>query len=144
MLKKLEKVWPYISILLLFVLVSSLFYWKLAVPGMSILLIGLSVIAALVFVVGKPVQAHKAGKLSVQVMWRTILVEGLGLLLSTAAVILAAGKIAGLVAQAVGKAWGTNAGILSALAAGLVVGFGLGWAIKTVWTKLTLSKSSIG
>ncbi|HTX91800.1 MAG TPA: hypothetical protein VMC09_11365 [Anaerolineales bacterium] len=137
MIQKLEKAWPYISILLILALVAALFFWQPAARGMAYLLVGLSVLAALAFLVFKPVQAYRAGRLSRPAMRRAILVDGLGLLLSLAAVILAAGKLAGLVARAAGNAWGATAGTLSALTAALVAGLAVGLPVRWAWGALT-------
>jgi fructose-specific phosphotransferase system IIC component len=137
MIKKLEKYWPFISILLILVIVASLFFWKSASRWISIVLIGLSVTAALVFVVRKYVQAQKQGKISLPLMWRNIIVDILGVLVSMATVILVAGKVAGVIAQPIGNTWGVTAGILCALLAGLVAGFGINLMVRWAWGLLT-------
>ena len=123
MIKKLEKTWPFISIPLIFVLVASLFYWKSATRVMSMILIGLSVVVALVFVIQKQFWVQKQGKISLAVMWHNIIVDVLGIFITMAAVILVACKAGAYVGQAAGRVWGETAGILSSLTAGLVAGF---------------------
>jgi hypothetical protein len=133
MIRTLKKSWLYISILLILALVASLLFWKSAARWVAIVLIGLSIIVALVFATHKHVQARKEDQISNSVMWRNILVDGLGVLISMAAVILVAGRIAVLVARFAMNAWGLVAGILAALAVGLVVGFGVNLLIRWIW-----------
>jgi hypothetical protein len=137
MIKQLEKYWPYISILLILAIVASLFYWKSATQLLSIILIGVSVVAVLIFVIQKQIQAQKQGKISLTVMRRNILVDVLGVLISMAAVILVAGKVAGVIVQPIGNVLGGTAGILCALVAGLVAGIGINSVVQWVWRSLT-------
>jgi hypothetical protein len=137
MIKILDKYWPPFSILIMLMLFVFLFYYKSATQSLSIILIGLSVAIALVFVIQKQIQAQKQGKISLPVMWRNIVVDVLGILVSMAAVIWVACMVTGKVAQAAGKAWGVNAGILSALVAGLVVGVVVSLLVRWVWGLLT-------
>jgi fructose-specific phosphotransferase system IIC component len=137
MIKQLEKYWPYISILLILAIVASLFYWKSATQLLSIILIGVSVVAVLIFVIQKQIQAQKQGKISLTVMRRNILVDVLGVLISMAAVILVAGKVAGVIVQPIGNVLGGTAGILCALVAGLVAGIGINLVVQWVWRSLT-------
>jgi fructose-specific phosphotransferase system IIC component len=137
MIKQLEKYWPYISILLILAIVASLFYWKSATQLLSIILIGVSVVAVLIFVIQKQIQAQKQGKIYLTVMRRNILVDVLGVLISMAAVILVAGKVAGVIVQPIGNVLGGTAGILCALVAGLVAGIGINLVVQWVWRSLT-------
>jgi hypothetical protein len=137
MIRTLEKSWLYVSILLILALVAALLFWKSATRWIAIVLIGLSIIAALVFATAKHVRARRQGLITLPVMWRNILVDGLGVLLSMAAVILVAGKVAGTVTQYASNSWGVTAGILAALAVGLVVGFGVNLLVRWVWGLLT-------
>ena len=137
MLKKLERIWPFFSILLLLVILASLFLLPKATRLLSLLAMGLGLAAIIAFSVGKQVRACRAGKITRPALIRNIIVDVSGILITMAVVILISSKVTALAAQAAGKAWGVTAGILSALGAGLAVGFGVGSLVGWGWGKLT-------
>src|SRR5690242_11801710 len=137
MLKTLEKNWPYLSILLLLVLLAAPFAWPQATSTLGIIAIILGVGAVIVFRVAGHVRAYREGKLERAGLARNILVDVPGLLLTMAAAALA-GRAAGqFAAEAAGNAgWDGLAQLLSALLAGLAAGMAVGLGVKAVWGRL--------
>jgi hypothetical protein len=142
MLKTLEKNWPYLSILLLLILLAVPFMWPQATATLGVIAVVLGVGAVIVFRVAGHVRAHREGKLDRAGLTRNILVDVPGLLLTMAAAALAgraAGQFAG---EAAGKAgWGQLGEILAALLAGLVVGVVVGLLVKALWGRLARAQA---
>jgi len=62
MLKHLEKHWPLISILFTLAILASLFFLPGATRLLSLLVMGLGILAILTFTVRRHVQAHRQGE----------------------------------------------------------------------------------
>jgi len=137
MLKTLEKSWPIISIFFTFAILASLFFWPGTTRLLSLLVMGLGLLAIVTFTVRQHVQAHRQGKITRPVLARNIVVDLLGVSITMILVILIAGRTGTYAGQMAGKAWGVTAGILSGLLAGLVTGFGVGLFVRWIWGKLT-------
>jgi hypothetical protein len=140
MLKTIEKIWPWISILLFIAILASLFLWPGATRTLSLVVIGAGLVAVLAFTIRRPVEAYRQGRLPLAAMRRNLVVDVLGVLLSMAAVILVAGKVAGTLAQAAGRAWGLAAGVLAAVLSGLAIGYLVSFAVRWLWGLLTRPK----
>lgn len=140
MLRTIEKNWPFISIMFFIAISASLFLWPGVTRTLSLIVIGLSLVAVLALTVRRPVEAYRQGRLPLPEMRRNITVDVLGVLVSMAAVILAAGWVAGTVARAAGKAWGNMAGILAAVLVGLVIGIAVSFLVRWLWGLLTRPK----
>jgi len=137
MLKILEKSWPFISILFILAILVSLFLWPGVTRPLSLIVIGIGLIAVLAFTVRWPIEAYRQGRMSLPAMHRKLVVDVLGVLVAMAVVILVAGWTTGTVARAVGKAWGVTAGILAAVLVGLVIGFAVSFLARWAWKLLT-------
>jgi len=137
MIKRLKKHWPLISIFFTLVILASLFFWPGTTRLLSLIVMGLGILAIVTFTVRRHVQAHGQGRITRPVMARNIVVDLLGVLITMILVILVAGRTGACAGQMAGKAWGVPAGILSGLLAGLATGFGVGLFVRWMWGKLT-------
>src|SRR5258708_2274809 len=149
MLKTLEKNWPYLSILLLLILLAVPFVWPQTASLLGVIAVVISVGALVVFSVAGHVRAYRAGELDRAGLVRNILVDLPGLLLTMAAAALAgraagqfAGEAAGKAAENAWPGWGAMTGVLAALLAGMVVGIIVGVLVKGTWGKLVKDRQA--
>jgi hypothetical protein len=142
-LKLLEKYWPLISILLLLALLACLLFWPgIARPlGLTVLLVSLTV--GMLLVSQKHLRAYRQGQLDRPALVRNLAVEISGVLLTFAAVLFLAGRVAQTAGLAAGSAaevrWlgsGTVAGLLAGVLVGLVLGLAVGWLVQVTWGRL--------
>jgi membrane-bound metal-dependent hydrolase YbcI (DUF457 family) len=148
MLKRIEKYWPFISLLLLAVILAFQFFRPADIRPLSLIVMGVGLGAVIAFTTQRHVQAHREGKTTRQALVRDILVDVLGALLTMALVILAggragvyAGQVIGREAEAIRAGWGIPAGILAGVLAGLMVGFCVGWLVQKIWERMKKAKA---
>jgi hypothetical protein len=143
MFTPLKKYWPPISILLLLALLACLIFWpSLARPlGLTVLLVSLTV--GMLLVSQKHLRAYRKGQLDRSSLVRNLAVEISGVLLTFAAVLFLAGRVAQTAGLAVGSAaevrWPGSGMVVSLLAGvlvGLMVGLAVGWLVQTTWGRL--------
>jgi hypothetical protein len=150
MITTLEKYWPYISILLLLLLLAAPFAWPGATVLLGVVAVILGVGAVILFSVHGHVKAHRDGRLDRAGLFRNIAIDVPGLLLTIPAAAFAgravgqlAGDAARRFAEQAWPSWSGAAGILCSLLAGLLVGLIVGFAVKTVWRKLFKTKELV-
>jgi len=72
MSKTLEKHWPLISIFFTLAILASLFFWPGTTRLLSLLVMGLGILAIVTFTIHRQVQAHRQGRITRPVMTRNI------------------------------------------------------------------------
>jgi AcrR family transcriptional regulator len=140
MFKNIERTWPFISILLTFVLLGSLFFLPSAARllGLGVMLLGAGMGIALV--VRRHVRAHRQGRIDRPTLARKIAVDVPGLILTMAASLVVGGgigqgigRLAGAAAEARWPGMGAVAGVLAGVVAGFRAGAAAGMPIRSLW-----------
>ncbi len=134
MLTFLESHWPYISILLLLVLLTALLFVPFIAGAFSIAMLVLSTGMATVFTMNKQIQAYHKEPVDRAAMFRNIFFEVLGLLITVALAIFLVQVIVGIATPLIGGGW---LGIGITIALSLLVGLGAAWLVKVTWRRLT-------
>jgi hypothetical protein len=141
MLKKLEKHWIAVSILLLLTILASLLFLPNAAQVVSLFILLIILALAIAFAVQKQVKAQREGRIDRITMRRNIAFDIVGILLTLATAVLAgraAGQwVAGAVQQVGGAVWPV---VLAGLCVALAAGFVAGAAVQSVWARLTRPK----
>jgi hypothetical protein len=137
MLKTFEKSWPILSILFLFAILVSLFFFPSITRSLSLIVMVVGPTAIIAFTMQRYLQAQRAGKITRPFMLRAIAIDLTGIVLTMAAAILIAGKAGVHAAEAAGRAWGGTAGLLVAVTTGMVVGVGVGLLVRWLWQKVS-------
>ena len=129
----LEKRWPIISILLLFVLLFALIFSPSSVGTLAIAMLILSLGMAIFFIVRRQVQTYRENKIDRATLARNIYFEVLGLSLTIALSILLAQVIAGTINPLMGSGW-LSIGVTIGLS--MLGGLGAAWLVKVTWGRL--------
>jgi hypothetical protein len=125
-----------IIIILFSILVAATLFYPSTARPVAWTLLALSLVYILIAVVGRQVRQFQRGQISRGGMVRRIGFEVAGVLLCTAAVILAASWAAWMAARLVPWDAGTLAGRLIQLAVSLSIGLGVGSLWQAVWSRL--------
>jgi O-antigen/teichoic acid export membrane protein len=147
MIKIIEKYWPLISILFIFAIIGSLFYWPGVSHSLATIVMVLGAGMVILFAVQGHVREYRQGRIDRRRLALHIVVDISGILITMAVVIVAARAVGEYVGLAVGKAaesakpgLGIPAAIVSGLAAALIVGLMVGYVVRLLWGKLTKVK----
>ncbi len=135
MLTFVESRWPFLSILLLLILLAMLSFMPSIAGAFSIIMLVLSIGMATVFIVRRQLQAYRAGKIDHISMIRNIVVEVIGLLLT----IVLAALIVRSAAERMNLSSGWT-GIAIAIALSILIGLVIGWLVKVTWGRLAIAK----
>ncbi len=150
MIKNIEKSWPFVSILLILVILASLFFWPAANAALAGAALVLSLGMAIVFIVRRRLQSRREGHSDRRGLVRGLGLDLAGLALTLLATLLAAGKAAayvgGIAGSAAESAWpgtGIVLGILSGLLAAVLTGMVVGFLVQRLWGLLTHPRRSL-
>ncbi len=135
MFKILEKHRSLRFILLLFILLAVIFFMPSVAAALSIAALILSFVMAILFIVRRQLQAYRAKNVSRAGMFRNIVVEIIGLLLT----IMLAALIVRSVAETMNLSSGWTA-IAIAIALSILIGMVIGWLVKVTWGRLAAVK----
>jgi polyferredoxin len=149
MLKTLEKLWPYIAIVFLIIVLVSLFLWPSITQPLVWILIVIITGMAIAFAVRRRIRAYRQNRIDRPTMLRGIGLDIARILITICIAILLAWKAGDYFGRAVGEAvepihpgWGSAAGILAGMLTGVVIGLGV--AIIVQWIFGFLERLSLG
>ncbi|MCL4527872.1 MAG: hypothetical protein M1282_00470 [Chloroflexi bacterium] len=134
MLTVLEKRWPLISILLLIVLLASLLIWHSIARTASIAMLVLGPGMAIVIIIRRQSQFHRASNIDRTAMLHHIFFEVLGLLLAIALAILLSQVAAGVAVPLLGSGLVSTVILMIAV---VLLGLGAAWLVKVTWGRWT-------
>jgi TRAP-type uncharacterized transport system fused permease subunit len=137
MFTTLEKRWPFISILLLLVLLTALIFSPSSAGTFAIVILFLSLGTAIFFIVRRQIQAYRKNQIDRPTLVRNIYFEVLGLLITVALAVLLAQVIIGVINPLMGNNW-LSIGIIIGLS--MLGGLGAAWLVKLTWDRLIRSK----
>jgi len=127
MLEILRKSWAFISLLLIFALLASLFFWPALTQPVGVAVLAMSLGVTVLFTIQNHWQHRHSG--SGKQFARSLALDLLGLGLTIGAAMYA-GQLAGAYV-------GLRAGLWAGLVAGFACGFLAAWGIRFVWEWLT-------
>ncbi|MBT3322326.1 MAG: hypothetical protein HN392_08590 [Anaerolineae bacterium] len=130
MLENLQKYAPTISILLLIVFLTALFFYPSSTRMLSGIVIIFGIGTAIIFTIHGNWQSHKREEITRTEFLRNTFIDLLGLMLVMGLAIFL-GRLVGAYA---GASWGIFAGII----VGMAVGFGVAFLIQKIWGKITI------
>jgi len=133
----IKKYWPLVSILLFLSLIASSLLWPQTAPPLAWTALCLGLGLAIFATVRRDYQPFKQGLIPRRAFVRALVIDLVGLLLSTLAAISAASWAGRAIAQAVWEAtdrlW---AALLVSLIAGLAAGLAAGGLVRFLWGRL--------
>ncbi|MCL4530431.1 MAG: hypothetical protein M1282_13590 [Chloroflexi bacterium] len=133
MLNNLESRWPFLSILLLLILLAGSIFSPALTGILARLVLMLGPGMAIAFIICRQAQAYRAGKIDTAAMVRHIFFEVLGLLLAMALAILLSQVAAGLAVPLLGSGLVSTVILMIAV---VLLGLGAAWLVKVTWGRL--------
>ena len=122
----LQKFWPIISITLLVALIVSLFFNPKISAWISVILLLSNLGMVFFLLIQKHIPPYEQGQITRIKLARSILLDGLGLLLT-----ICAASYLGFMAGG----WASRYGIWAGLVVGMTVGFSAAWLAREAWVR---------
>ena len=144
MINIIQKFWPFVSLVLIIILLVSLLFWPVSSRPLGLAVLVLAIGIAILFTIRKHWNAYQAGVLSRTQLTRNIAVDVLGIFI-TISIISFLGGLAGqyvgfLAGNAAEVRWpgvGAVVGIIAAILSAFVVGYGVRLLVGSTWGRFS-------
>ena len=142
----IQKYWPFVSLILISLLLASLFFWPALSSPLGMIVLVLAVGIAIIFTVRRHWNAYKNDELTRTQLTRNIAVDVLGIFITISIISFLGGLVGQYVGFLAGNAaevrWpevGAGVGIIAAILSAFVIGFGVRLLMGWTWGRLSIS-----